>query len=191
MRIPRLVTSLAIAVPLVLLAGCANENTPQTTPTTPGPPTSVPTSPAPTPSGDGADVDPTEPTCETIVPAGVVAEFEKVGWSAQAQPFRIGGIEIPGGIQCTWGDYSVATDHVQIYGWAPIEDAQIQRAQSELIGSGWRREEGEGGFYVTESTDTVIAPDENGYGFTYFFSDAWVTMADTKQGLVLVEWPPS
>ncbi|MCK6065689.1 MULTISPECIES: hypothetical protein [Microbacterium] len=190
MRIPRLVTSLAIAVPLVLLAGCANETTPETTPTTPAPPTAVPTSPAPTPSGDGSGTDPSEPTCETIVPAGVVDEFQKVGWSAQPQPFRIGGIEIPGGIQCTWGDYSVATDHVQIFGWAPIEDAQIERAQSELIGSGWRREEGEDGFYVTESADTVIAPDENGYGFTYFFSDTWVTMADTKQGLVLVEWPP-
>ena len=45
------------------------------------------------------------------------------------------------------------------------------------------------GVYVTESPSTVIAPDENGYGITYLFADGQVTVADTKQGLLLIEWP--
>lgn len=187
MKFLRPAAVVALALSLTALAACSTPNAPETTPTTPPPPTAVPTSPAPTPSGDAAD--PGEPSCETIIPAATVADFEKVGWTAQADVFRIGGTEVAGGIQCTWGDYSVATDHVQIFGWAPIGRAQAEEAQSELLRTGWRREEGEGGFYVTESPETAIAPDEDGYGLTYFFGDGWVTLADTKQTLVLVEWP--
>lgn len=189
MTAPRWAVAAALALPVLLLAACANGNTPETTPTTPSPATAVPTSPAPTPSGDASGVPGDEPTCETIIPASIVADYEEVGWTAQAEAFRIGGIEIPGGIQCTWGDYSVATDHVAIYGWAPIDAAQQDEAQTELLRSGWRREEGDGGFYITESAETAIAPDEDGYGFTYFFGDGWVTFADTKQSTILVEWP--
>lgn len=179
----------ALLLPVLLLAACSSPDTPQTTPTTPAPGTAVPTSPAPTPSdGDAAPSD--EPTCETILPAATVADFEDQGWTARAEPFRIGTIEIAEGIQCTWGDYSVATDHVQVYGWAPLAADEVDDAQSELLDSGWRREEGEDGVYITESAETVMAPDDNGYGFTYFFGDGFVTLADTKQTLVLVEWPP-
>ena len=54
---------------------------------------------------------------------------------------------------------------------------------------GWLRESGADGVYVTESPETTIAADENGYGMTYLFGDGWVMLADTKQGLVLIEWP--
>lgn len=113
-----------------------------------------------------------------------------MGWTAQADVFRIGGTEVPGGIQCTWGDYTVATDHVQVFGWAPIDDSDAEAAEQQLVSEGWRREEGNGGVYVTESAESAIATDEDGYGFTYFFGDGFVKVSDTKQGLILIEWPP-
>lgn len=180
--------TVGLAAVALVLAGCAGEPV-ETTPTTAPAPTAIPTTPAPTASAD-PDAAPDAPTCETIIPAATVEDFESVGWSVQSDEFRIGGTEVPGGIHCTWGDYSVATDHVQIFGWAPIEAAQAGEAQDELLASGWRREEGDGGFYVTEAPESAIATDEDGYGFTYFFGDGWVKLADTKQSLVLVEWPP-
>jgi hypothetical protein len=189
MRVARVAAAAALVLPLVLLVSCAGREAPETTPTTPAPGTAVPTSPAPTPS-DGLAAPPDDPTCETIIPASTVADFEEVGWTAQATTFRIGAIEITDGIQCTWGDYSVATDHVQVFGWAPLDDAEVDEAQAELVRSGWRREEGDDGVYITESAETAMAPDEDGYGFTYFFGEGFVTLADTKQSLLLVEWPP-
>ena len=41
---------------------------------------------------------------------------------------------------------------------------------------------------VTESADTTVATDDEGYGLTYLFGDGWVKYADTKQGLLLVTW---
>ena len=42
---------------------------------------------------------------------------------------------------------------------------------------------------VTESADTAVATDDEGYGLTYLFGDGWVKYADTKQSIALVEWP--
>ncbi|MFJ6652117.1 hypothetical protein ACIQLJ_04880 [Microbacterium sp. NPDC091313] len=177
----------ALATSVVLLAGCGSQDPVETVPTTPAPPTAVATSPAPSPSSTAAaDAD---PTCETIIPESTVADYEEVGWTAQADVFRIGGTEVPGGIQCTWGDYSVATDHVQVYGWAPIDEDEADQSMSSLISEGWRREDGDAGTYITESADSAIATDAEGYGFTYFFGDGFVTLADTKQSLLLIDWP--
>jgi hypothetical protein len=33
-----------------------------------------------------------------------------------------------------------------------------------------------------------MGTDEDGYGMTYLFGDGWVTLSDTKQGLLLVTW---
>jgi hypothetical protein len=44
------------------------------------------------------------------------------------------------------------------------------------------------GLIVTESADTTVATDDQGYGLTYLFGDGWVKHADTKQGLLLVTW---
>ena len=38
---------------------------------------------------------------------------------------------------------------------------------------------------------TAIATDDEGYGMTYLFTPGQVTVADTKQGLLLIEWPKS
>ncbi|MFG6445346.1 hypothetical protein ACFXQA_08720 [Microbacterium sp. P07] len=130
-----------------------------------------------------------EASCESILPADTVADFEEIGWTAQEKPFYAGAVELTEGFQCTWGDYTVATDHVQIFGWAPATDSEAETAQQELLSSGWRGEESENGLYVTESADTAISTDADGYGITYLFGDGWVTIADTKQGLLLIERP--
>ena len=140
--------------------------------------------PAPTESRAPAG----DPTCETIIPASTVEDFDSVGWTARAEPFRIGEIEVDGGVQCIWGDFTTATDHVQIYGWAPISADQAVDAQDALEAQGWKVEETGEGTFVTESADTTVATDDQGYGLTYLFGDGWVKYADTKQGLLLVTW---
>ena len=130
-----------------------------------------------------------DPTCETIIPAATVADFESVGWTARAEPFRIGELEIPEGVQCVWGDFTTATDHVQIFGWAPISEDDAAEAQDALVGQGWtRRRDRPRDVIVTESAETTVATDDEGYGLTYLFGDGWVKYADTKQGLLLVTW---
>ncbi len=68
-------------------------------------------------------------------------------------------------------------------------DDAAEDAQANLVSQGWVREDGADGVYITESPEMTIAPDEQGYGMTYLFGDGWVIVADTKQGLVLIEWP--
>lgn len=154
----------------------------------------APSSPSPTPDATsdpdtaGADAD---PQCDTIIPASLVNQFKGLGWSANAEPFRINGVPIEGGLQCTWGDLTVASDHVQIFGWAPITAETADTSRTELLASGWRREDGPEGIYITESASTAITTDGQGYGLTYLFGDGWVKYADTKQGLLLVTWPPA
>ncbi|WP_375383971.1 hypothetical protein [uncultured Microbacterium sp.] len=149
----------------------------------------APTSPAPT-AGPGAT--PTAaPDCTTIIPASVVAGFQKLGWTFKSEALRIDGVEVTGGIQCTWGDYTTATDHVQIFGWAPITPTAASTAQADLLASGWKREDAATGVYLTESAATAIATDDQGFGLTYLFGDGFVKYADTKQGLLLVQWPPA
>lgn len=183
-------SSLVVAATLALTTACAGGpaddapdalETPLPAPTSPSPAPEV--TPSATPIGD--------PTCETIIPASTVQDLSDVGWTSRAEPLRIGELEITGGVQCIWGDFTTATDHVQIYGWAPISPEQAEVAQDELVAVGWRIEETPEGVIVTESAETTVATDEEGYGLTYLFGEGWVKYADTKQGLLLVIWPPS
>ncbi|MFG6401736.1 MULTISPECIES: hypothetical protein [unclassified Microbacterium] len=187
--VPRRALAAVLALSaLAVVAGCAAPPAAAPTPSasTAEPlPVVTPTvepSPSATPVGDA--------TCESILPADTVADFEGIGWTAKEEPFHVGDTQLIDGLQCTWGDFAVATDHVQIFGWAPITDAQATTAQQELLSTGWRREDSEDGVYITESLDTAIAP-VDGYGITYLFQDGSVTVADTKQGLLLVEPPQS
>ena len=51
------------------------------------------------------------------------------------------------------------------------------------------RADQDGHQYVTENPDYSIAVDESGFGMTYEFGDGWVTLAYTKQSLVLINRP--
>jgi hypothetical protein len=176
-----------LAVTLVVATACAgvSGDSPDTIET----PLPAPTSPSPTPLESPSQAPMADPTCETIIPATTVDDLSSVGWTVRAEPFRVGEIEISEGVQCIWGDFTTATDHVQIYGWAPISAADAADAQNQLVSLGWTMEEAPEGVIVTESSETTVATDEDGYGLTYLFGDGWVKYADTKQGLLLVVWP--
>jgi hypothetical protein len=185
-RTPPLFTAtLLLAATLFATTACTATEPEAEAPQTPTP---VATSPTPTPSPTQSTAPVGDPTCETIIPAATVEDFDSVGWTARAETFRIGELEVAGGVQCVWGDFTTATDHVQIYGWAPISPDDAVDAQNALVAQGWRREETPEGLIVTESADTTVATDDEGYGLTYLFGDGWVKYADTKQGLLLVVW---
>jgi hypothetical protein len=170
----------------VTLSSCAGSPAPTASGSTAS---ARPSSPVATPSASEAPPA-ADPTCDTIIPQTTVSSLEDAGWSSQQDPFYIGNTEIPDGLQCTWGDTTVASDHVQIYGWAPITADQADAAKKDLLGQGWREVDVDGAVYITAGKDMIMDPDDDGYGMTYRFGDGWVTVADTKQGLVLVEWPP-
>lgn len=185
-----LTPALATAALLVLLAGCAAE--PETAPTAaPSPTESAPAeTPAPEPvETEPAEEPPADPTCETLIAESTIAIFDEHGWTYQEREFRIGEDVLDGGLQCVWGDYSVASDHVQVFGWAPISAAESESAQKKLLAEGWQRADQDGRTFITEDPQFSIAVDEAGYGMTYEFGDGWVTVADTKQGLVLIQQP--
>ncbi|WES65131.1 hypothetical protein P0L94_03430 [Microbacter sp. GSS18] len=140
-------------------------------------------SPEPAPAGETEDV-----TCETMIPASTVEDFASIGWSYQEQPFYAGDVELADGLRCVWADYEAqAGDHLQMFGWSPIDPGTATVAQDSLVTQGWLREDAAEGVYITENPQTAIVTDDEGYGMTYLFGDGWVKMADTKQGLVLID----
>ncbi|HWK77447.1 hypothetical protein [Microbacterium sp.] len=182
--------SLASAALLSLLAGCAPQ--PEIAPTS----TPTPTAAAdPSPSPEPVATEPTEepapedPTCETLLAPSTLAMFDEHGWTYREQEFRFGEDVVDGGFQCVWGDYSVASDHVQVFGWAPLDASASVAAQQKLLSQGWLRADQDGHTYITEDPSFAFAVDEDGYGMTYEFGDGWATLADTRQGLVLIQLP--
>lgn len=180
------------AVTLALtLSACATATDSAATPTpTPTAVDSSTPSPEPTPT---ATPEPEEkpqaaPTCETIIAPSTITAFSEQGWTFRESEFQLGADVVDGGIQCVWGDYTVASDHVQVFGWAPIDQAASTAAQQMLLAEGWRRADSDGHTYLTENPDTAFAVDEEGFGMTYEFGDGWVTLADTRRGLLLVEF---
>lgn len=173
---------------LAALTACGAASPEPTSSPTPTPTATTAPQPTPAPTEEPPQAD---PTCDTIIPPDVVVDFTDAGWSFEEDVFRLGATEIPEGITCTWGDAKVASDNVQMFGWAPISEQDSAREQSALVQEGWQREEGEDGVFLTENPDTAVNTDADGYGWTYQFGDGWVKFADTKQGLLLVEWPPA
>jgi hypothetical protein len=187
----RLGAALVLVVTASLATACASSPPSATEPT--GSTAGTPTAPAPASSAEptGAAAAAGDPTCETIIADATVADFESIGWTARADPFYIGETELPEGLQCVWADFEgPAGDHIQLFGWAPIDPDAEAKAEDDLVAQGWVRESGDEGVYITESPETTIATDDEGYGLTYLFGDGWVKVADTKQGLLLIEWPP-
>lgn len=181
------VATAALALAALALTACA---APAPAPADPGSAGQTPV-PAPDDSATPSDIpEPdAEPTCETILSPYVVAELRALNWTPREDPFMLGGTPLPDGIQCVWGDQTMASDHVQIYGWAPVDEATVAEAQAALEAEGWVRLEEEGVVYLTENPDFVVMADSEGYGMTYEFGDGWVAVSDTKQGLEVIQWP--
>ncbi|KQZ84513.1 hypothetical protein ASD56_11230 [Microbacterium sp. Root166] len=185
----RLGAAVVLLLAATLATGCAAAAPPAAQPTESSAPTPTTAPPEATPTPEPAAA---EPTCETLIGEDIVADFESIGWTSQAQPFYLGEAELDGGIDCRWADFGgPAGDHLQIFAWAPIAADAAADAQSDLVSQGWLREESPEGVYITEAKETTIAVDSEGYGMTYLFGDGWVKLADTKQGLLLIEWPAS
>lgn len=129
-----------------------------------------------------------EPACDTIITEGTVEALTALGWTSKRQDFVIGDIALPDGMLCFWADYTVASDHGQLYGWAAISPEDAAAAQASLLEDGWIRENDAQGSYFTEDPEFSLGTDEDGYGMTYLFGDGWVKLSDTKQGLILIDW---
>jgi hypothetical protein len=185
-----LVATTAALVIVVTLTACAPDaSAPMTPSATPTANTTAPTDAAPT---DAPDAGTADPTCESIILASTAADFTSIGWKPQSEPFRVGATEVPDGILCKWSEGSATADRVQMFGWAPIDDTAADKAEDDLLASGWKREDGANGeVYVTENPDWLAGRGSDGYGITYLFGDGWVKVADTKQSLVLIDWPPT
>lgn len=170
---------------LVALTACGAPAGPQASPTS----DAVRPSPAPSPEPVSSSVPetPGELTCESMISAGTVSVFTDMGWTAQSKEFVVGGVALTDGLLCFWADYSVASDHGQLYGWASLSSEDAAQAQSGLLSEGWKREDGPDGVYFTEDPRYAMGLDEDGYGMTYLFGDGWVRFADTRQGLILIE----
>lgn len=186
--IPRILTTAAsVVLLLAALTSCAAPAEPSTSPT----PDAVESPPAATPA-PVASVPPETPaaelTCESMISAGTVAALTETGWTAKSKEFVVGGVELTDGLLCFWADYTVASDHGQLYGWSAISADDAAKAQSGLIAEGWIREGGADGTYITEDPRYAMSTDDDGYGMTYLFGDGWVKFADTRQSLILVEW---
>lgn len=186
---PRL-TSAAVAALLltVSLVACSGAQEEAATP--------APKAPKPSPAASVQPVETqlpetpsAEPACDTIVSAGTVKALTDAGWSPREKEFVIGDVTLAEGLLCFWADYSIASDHGQLYGWSAISSEDAAKARSGLLSSGWRHEDGPDGAYITEDPQYSMGTDEDGYGMTYLFGDGWVKFADTRQSLILIEWP--
>ncbi|WP_100810510.1 MULTISPECIES: hypothetical protein [unclassified Microbacterium] len=187
--VPRTRTVIGAAALVAALALTSCAATPDAEATTPPPSTAPSATPTPTPTEITPVVRPGDLTCETLIAPDVVAAFVEAGWEAQEDVFRIGSREFPDGLWCIWGAAGAVTASVQIYGWAGIDPADAEKAQTELTDGGWVAEETPDGVYVTENPDTTVATDDDGYGMTFLFGDGWVAVADTKEGLLVIERP--
>lgn len=185
---PRIMSTAAGILLLIgALGACAApEPGPTTTPDAVMPRPTETTVPVTSPSPESPEE---ELTCESMISAGTVTALADAGWTAETKEFVAGGVELTEGLLCFWADYSVGSDHGQLYGWSAIDDSDAAAAQSALLAEGWKREDGPDGIYVTEDARYAMGTDEDGYGMTYLFGDGWVRLADTRQGLILIEWP--
>ncbi|MGN7967876.1 hypothetical protein [Microbacterium sp. 22296] len=177
------VGGILIASLLTACSGPTPETVPSVAESAAGPTIAAPETTA-TPASETPD-----PTCENIIPQATADDFTSIGWVTQQEPFRIGAIALEEGIQCKWGDQKIASDRVQIFGWAPIDEATAATAQKELVASGWKVEVDDDGTYVTENPEWLGGRGVDGYGLTYLFGDGFVKLADTRQSLILVDAP--
>lgn len=188
------VSAIAIAgvVVTLALAGCTS---PAPAPATAGEqPTATAaapdaSTPEPSASPTAEETPPPDPTCENIIPQATADDFRSIGWTSQEDAFRIGATALDDGIQCKWGDTKIASDRVQIFGWAPIDDDTARSAQKDLVAAGWKVEKDADGTYITENPEWLNGRGADGYGLTYFFGDGFVKLADTRQSLILVQSP--
>ncbi len=188
---PRSFASLAaVGLTALLLTGCGTGSQDPAPTATVGTdaPTTAPTAaqPDPTSSPDAGGLD---ATCDSIVVADVHEQLVAKGWSFKETPFAAGGVTLDDGLQCTWADFTKPSGNLLLFGWAPLTGDQATKIQNSLEQQGWKRQSEVDYVYMTQDASQAPTVDENGYGMTYEFGDGWVTLADTKQNLLLIQRP--
>lgn len=188
-RPARTVVAAAVTALALLTVSCSPAEAPAAQDPTPQAPVETPAgeAPASTPEPTETAVPAEDVTCETLVLPETVATFTEAGWTPKEEPFLIGEREMPGGIRCMWADFSVESNDMMVLAWAPVAADDAAAIEAELVAEGWKREEDADGVLVTEPNPLTV--DDDGYGFTYRFGDGWVTLADWKANLVLIEQP--
>ncbi|WEG07451.1 hypothetical protein PU630_09245 [Microbacterium horticulturae] len=184
-RTRHIALALSCGALLVALTACGDDSA-TSAPATPGASAPIAGSQV-TPTADATDDtvgDPGTPTCEAILPAETVSAFTDAGWTSRQDPFYVGNTELSDGLQCIWGNPEVASDDVQVYGWAPLSGDEAQQVTDELTAQGWVESEENGAKYF-------VAPDDAPMGMAYRIAGDELTVSDTKQGLLLIEWPPA
>jgi hypothetical protein len=113
-----------------LTACAAPEPRPSSSPDAVGPRPTETTVPVTSPTPEVPDA---ELTCESMISAGTVAALADAGWTAETKEFVAGGVELTEGLLCFWADYTVASDHGQLYGWSAIGDSDAASVQAALL----------------------------------------------------------
>lgn len=193
LSLARLAPAALLTAAMLTLTACGATAQPPTDPPSPAAESSAPA----TVLDDDEDLteepgeeetDKVAPSCDELVTAGTVTALTDAGWTPTSRDFRVVGTPIEGGIECMWGAGN-ATDHVQVFGWAPLAQGSSQSYQDALRASGWLREDDTRGIIYTADPEFAPNLDDDGYGMTYLFRDDDVLFADTRQGLLLITPP--
>lgn len=176
------------AAAVLLLCGCASPE-PEPTTTMPSPTQTIIGGSEPQPSPTASKTEPAELDCNSLLAEASQTQLEEIGWSSKEEPFVIAGTEMTDGIQCMWADFSVGSGNLMLLAWSPIDDELATSLQAKLVAQGMIREEGADGVYVTEDPNFAPTVDGDGFGFTYLFGDGWVTAAETRASLAIIQRP--
>ncbi len=183
MPFPRLArAALPLAIGAILLSACTGTPGAQPTEVVTAPPPGADPSPSGLPTA--TPVSPEDLTCENLIAEDALAGFEAEGWTSEEGEFAINDLVLDG-ISCTWAQSGDTTDNLVVFGWAPITADEAQQTQTQLESVGWTAEESADGLYLSEAD----AQNPDAAGMTYLFGDGWVTVSDTKPGLLLIEQP--
>lgn len=161
-----------LAVPLLLLvalAGCTPADpveTPSASPTVP-PPDTLP------PESEG-------PGCEDIIPASLVDTFTGVRWTAEPEPWMLGGAELADAILCTWTDPADEDSEAAVFAYAAPSSDGFADARTELESAGWAFEPGDQGEYASSSSEG---------GVYLFHEDGSLRFADSHEQVDLITPP--
>ncbi len=189
-RLPRGVLGTAALAAVLLLTACSAAPAPAPTSVAPTIPAVQPEQPVESPDATPTtDPEPVDVSCATLIGRETTAELDALGWTVREDPFTVLDLTLDTGLSCTWGDFDEPSGTLVLFGWAPISTDEAARAESALLAEGWIRETDTDGILITEDPGTAMTLDDDGYGMSYLFGDGWVTLSDTRQGLVLIERP--
>ena len=185
----RYLAAAAGSILLAVLAGCSSA--PETTTPTDVPVQSAAPVPTATTEEENADdgvFEPEDYTCETLLPAGMLTEFQSLeddGFVLQAdfeeRVRNYGGALVKfadfDGILCQWA-YPSGTEPFD-YAYSPITESDAAAQRAQLVDGGYVEEE-------TERGTLVVNPDTANFPDAYLFIDGYWFYASEREPLELM-----